>query len=306
MINVDSYSFSLWYIIKTFLKSISLYRLYAKYKKSSFSKEITKDQEEFFKNKPLFTHVEIETVNRCNNDCSFCPVNKHADTRVYKKMEETLFKKIIDELSVLNYDRDISFYSNNEPLLDDRIYEFVKYSKEHIPKANHILYTNGIMINVDRYEKLFASGLDFLLIDNYADDGELIKPVQVVYDYYKSNENIHSNKTKIVLRRKTEVLSNRGGTSPNAKESKVLDLSCYLPFKQLIIRPDGKVSLCCYDSYGKTEMGDLNKMSIKDLWYSKKHFGLLTHLYKRGRKGISICEKCDAAASKESVWGGIE
>lgn len=42
---------------------------------------------------PLFNNIEIETVNRCNGTCSFCPVNKNQDPREYKKMPEELFKK---------------------------------------------------------------------------------------------------------------------------------------------------------------------------------------------------------------------
>ena len=30
---------------------------------------------------PLFNRVEIETYNKCNGICSFCPVNKYNDTR---------------------------------------------------------------------------------------------------------------------------------------------------------------------------------------------------------------------------------
>jgi len=305
---INKYSFSLLYRVKSFIKEYinPFYRFLVSISLKKFNNEIKSDQKLFFEERPLFTHIEIETVNRCNNDCSFCPVNRHADIREYEKMEESLFEKIIDNLKDLQYDKDISFYSNNEPLLDDRIYDFIKYSKKSIPNARHILYSNGIMLNIKRYEKLFACGLDFLLIDNYSDDGKLIKSVQELYDYYLINENINSDKTEIVLRRKTETLSNRGGTSPNGKESKTLNLSCYLPFKQLVIRPSGKVSLCCYDSYGKTDMGDLNKLSIEELWYGGKHFGILSHLYKKGRDGISICEKCDAAASSKKVWGGIE
>jgi hypothetical protein len=162
------------------------------------------------------------------------------------------------------------------------------------------------MINIQRYEKLFQSGLDFLLIDNYSDDGKLIKSVEELNNYYKEKDNKNSKKTEIVLRKKTEILSNRAGTAPNGNERSILDMSCYLPFKQLIIRPDGKVSLCCYDSYGKSNMGDLNKITIRELWYGKSHWGLLKHLHQKGRKGIKICEKCDSASSKTRVWGGIE
>lgn len=30
--------------------------------------------------------IEIETINRCNNDCSFCPVNRNNDNRPQKNV----------------------------------------------------------------------------------------------------------------------------------------------------------------------------------------------------------------------------
>jgi radical SAM protein with 4Fe4S-binding SPASM domain len=160
------------------------------------------------------------------------------------------------------------------------------------------------MLNQQRFVLLFEKGLDLLIIDNYDDNGKLIKSVEDIYLNFKNTP--YSKKTKIILRRKNEILSNRSGLAPNAqKKQNPLGLSCYLPFKQLIIRPDGKVSLCCYDSYGRITLGDLTKEKIIDVWYGKKHFSILNHLYKKGRNKMKICEACDTAASKTRVWGGI-
>ena len=42
---------------------------------------IRKRVDELYKDMPLFNHVEIETINRCNGICSFCPVNTNIDVR---------------------------------------------------------------------------------------------------------------------------------------------------------------------------------------------------------------------------------
>ena len=47
---------------------------------------------------PVFRMVNIETVNRCNGKCAFCPANIYEEKREYKTMSETLFYKIIMEL----------------------------------------------------------------------------------------------------------------------------------------------------------------------------------------------------------------
>ena len=80
------------------------------------------------KNTHIFTYIEIETLNRCNGKCSFCPINATAPQRQYAKMDEQVFKKIIDELSEMGFDRKVALFSNNEPFLDERIIDFAKYA----------------------------------------------------------------------------------------------------------------------------------------------------------------------------------
>ena len=71
---------------------------------------------EFDDEKNLFNSIEIETINRCNNDCSFCPVNREKDIRSFAKMSDEIFYKIIDELHDMDYAKGINLFSNNEPL----------------------------------------------------------------------------------------------------------------------------------------------------------------------------------------------
>lgn len=84
---------------------------------------------------PLFSSVEIETINACNGRCSFCPVNRALDPRTHIMMRRDLFEKIIIELQTLNYSGRIGLFSNNEPFLDKRIIDFAKYAREHLPYA---------------------------------------------------------------------------------------------------------------------------------------------------------------------------
>ena len=66
-----------------------------------------------------------------------------------------------------------------------------------------------------------------------------------------------------------------------------------LPFQQLIVRPDGKVSLCCADALGKYTMGDLNNNTIQQVWSSGKYLNIRAEMKKNGRKNLMLCNKCD-------------
>lgn len=130
---------------------------------------------------PDFCTIEIETQNRCNNDCPFCPVNRNNDTRKPAVMKDELFYTIIDQLRAMDYHGNISLFSNNEPLLDGRILKFIEHAKKSLPNARHTLYTNGILLDTEKFSVL-VKNLDALIIDNYDDNFELIPSVKKVLD----------------------------------------------------------------------------------------------------------------------------
>ena len=242
-------------------------------------------------NVPLFRYIEIETYNRCNGSCSFCPVSKRKDVRPEMKMSEELFKKIIDDLSRLEYTGELCTFSNNEPFLDERIIEFNKYAREKLPYARMHLYTNGTLLTIDKFVEIMKY-LDELVIDNYQQELKMIKPVKEIYDYVENN-NEYKGKVSIVLRKPIEILTSRGGDAPNRKDIKSFPMnSCALPFEQMVIRPDGKVSLCCNDPLGKITLGDLNNQSLSEVWYGEEYSKIRKKIVE-GRGNIEHCKNCD-------------
>ncbi len=255
-----------------------------KYKK----KEIVK-----LKGKYNIQAVEIETVNRCNGECPFCPVNKNEVQRPYAKMSDKLFYKIIDNLAQIDYYGKISLYSNNEPFIDDRIIDFHKYANSKLPDAFFNLYTNGSLLTLDKFIEILDY-VDYLVIDNYSDDGSITTPeLKKIFDYITEHKEIES-KVFFSFRKKNEVLTSRGGQAPNKQKiTKCIQEICWMPFRQFVIRPTGEVSLCCNDALGKYTLGDLNTQSIQEIWNSKNIKEIRKHMLKYGRKGLKLCENCD-------------
>lgn len=240
---------------------------------------------------PLFSTVEIETYNRCNGVCPFCPVNRFVDTRKHMKMDKALFFKIIDELCELGYHGRLGLFSNNEPFLDDRIEEFAEYARYKLPKASIYLYTNGSVLTIERFERII-SNLSYIVIDNYNDESILNESIKPISELCKIN-NAYSSKTKIVMRKQNEVLFSRGGNAPNKKNVKTLKMSCILPFKQIVIRPSGELSLCNNDALGEFTMGNVNYNSLFDIWYSDTYKNIRNQIMK-GRSFCKLCEHCDS------------
>lgn len=244
---------------------------------------------------PLFQTIEIETINRCNGKCSFCPINRNIDPRPFKLMDEKLFESIIQQLKKINYRGYIGLYSNNEPLLDKRIFSFLQKAREALPNANLYLFTNGTLLTIEKFDELMKY-LDWITIDNYNDNLELIKPVEEVHNYIKTKP--YKNKVYIYLRKENEILLNRSGQSKNRTKNKMkLKSTCLYPFEQVVVRPDGKLSLCCNDATGKVTMGDINENSLLDIWRGKKYDEIRKKMIK-DRKLNGLCKDCDSVTLK--------
>lgn len=241
--------------------------------------------------KRLFSAIEIETVNRCNGKCSFCPVSVGNDNRPYKKMDTTLFKKIIEELKELDYKGNLALFSNNEPFIDERIIDFASFARESLPKAWIYLYTNASLLTLERF-KLIINNLDEIIIDNYNDTLELNPNVRIIKEYIENCTELN-DKVKIHLRKENEVLFSRGGNAPNKNNNKTLSMSCILPFVQLVVRPDGKISLCSNDAYGQLTLGDVTEQSLQDIWYGPKCMEIRSAI-RKGRKNVALCKYCDS------------
>lgn len=240
---------------------------------------------------PLFDHVEVETYNRCNGGCSFCPVSKQNDSRPEKKMSRQLFEKIMDELAEIDYKGRLALFSNNEPFLDDRIVEFHKYAREKLPNAKMHLFTNGTLLTIETFKQIITY-LDELIIDNYSQNLTMIPSVKAIEKYCIDNPEF-IKKVTIVLRKQQEILTTRGGEAPNRKIlTDYSGDSCLLVFRQMIIRPDGKVSLCCSDPLGKNTLGNLNESTLCAIWNGEK-FRQVREQIKKGRGSIAQCKYCD-------------
>lgn len=249
-------------------------------------------------------HIEIETVNRCNGICPFCPVNVNQPQRPYAKMSEELFRKIIDDLAKMNYSKGVALFSNNEPFLDERITEFQRYASEKLPNAVLWLFTNGKLLTFEKFIEILPY-LDNFIIDNYNDKKELNSPeLKKIYDYVQEHQEL-SKRVLIYFRLQNEVLTSRGGQAPNKQgtyDKFIASTLCTLPFKQLIIRPTGEVSLCCNDALGKYTLGDLRTQTISEVWNSEKHKAICREMLANGRKNLMLCRNCDHFAVPEEEF----
>ena len=237
--------------------------------------------------------VNLETINRCNSTCAFCTANKHAEKRPYKRMDDELFYKIIDELRDWGYKGHLTLYGNNEPWLDTRIVEFHKYCREQLPDCFIFMSTNGLLLNIEKL-KAITPYVNQLIINNYCMDMKLHDNVKEVYDYVKKNPaEFKEVDILIQIRYMEAVLTNRAGSAPNKKnETKVVTETCLMPFTDMFIFPDGRMGICCCDNFEVTTLADLNSTSLKEAWNSTE-YKRVRSMIKDGRQNYPFCKYCD-------------
>lgn len=255
-------------------------------------------------NIPLPRIIHLETRSRCNGTCEFCPASIISDTREDIYMTDELILKIIDELAGLGFYNRLSFYNNNEPFLDERIFEIVKIAREKLPKAYLELKSNGIILTTEKILKIFNAGIDMLYINYYSNNGE--NEIQNNIKEIKNDlgkirrfkghleEDKYFSRIKIYLRSTNKIVGSRAGNSPNKKyNKKPLKKMCFRPFEMLTISPEGNVSVCSEDFFYTINMGNIKEQSLLEIWKSNYWNELRYKLIIGERNCTNACSKCD-------------
>ena len=107
-------------------------------------------------NKPFV--FSIETTSYCNLACVMCPYPDM--TRPHEMMEPELFFKVVDE--VKDYNGMLWLHNLGEPLAHPRFDDLVRYVKDAGLSCG--MSTNATLLNDKRADRIFASGLDKIIL----------------------------------------------------------------------------------------------------------------------------------------------
>ena len=172
--------------------------------------------------------------------------------------------------------------------------DFIKHARKELPDAFLYLFTNGTLMGLEKFKSV-VDHLDFVCLDLYYDKVEDIMTDMItsVTDYCERNH--LCNKVMIQVINRSAIRNNRGGISKNRTNIYQPKAPCILPFTQMIVRPDGKCSLCCNDPTGEYTLADLTKESVVDAWNNAKYNEIRSE--DRGvkvtRQKIKKCSACD-------------
>jgi len=275
-----------------------------------------KEKRGFFKKQLL--EIEIETHAYCNRQCSFCPNASGIRSDKNQLLPIELFRRIIDELSEMDFRGSIKFHRFNEPLANDIIFDRIRYAREKLPYAHLGFHSNGDFVDTEKLQRLSDIGLDFLWLSLYINFNEASKnhldlAKKHCIDYAKkfgfkmTPVNSEKDLVKYIVSgfRFEFVIfvpdiyrngSDRGGAIIDyAKDVRISP--CVSPFGRLFIDWTGCVMPCCnlrsdINSHRKYILGNVREHSLESIYFSdisnKIRYGLFDFSKKQG-----ACRTCN-------------
>jgi len=256
-------------------------------------------------NVPPFSSIEISINGACNRRCHFCPrVREDEYPNIPTSLDINVFKKLINDLTEINYTGRFSFTGFSEPLLTKNLHEYIEIIKDKLKESTAEIVTNGdVLVSKNGkkiLEKLYRSGLDNTRVSLY--DG----PHQIkIFEKIKSDLKL-SNKQFIIRERFLGpdqsfgmTISNRAGSvTVKTKDFTVeplkepLKQSCYYPFYKVLIDYDGTVLMCSNDWKKEKPMGNIHKESLIKIWSNNKFNTQRNKLCNKDRSE-KPCNVCD-------------
>lgn len=274
---------------------------------------------------PLY--LVLEQMYKCNLKCSMCimsyPEKKKYDPKA-SFMSDELFLKIMKEAQKNNC-KSISLNNSEEPLLSKKVIERIKLAREH-GFIDIFMNTNATLLTPEISKELINSGLTRLLIGFDGYTKETYEKIRVGANFEKVKRNIETflelrerasaqlpivrmsfvineeNRNEVDPFKKTwkdkvDYLAMQEYVPPPAEdlklnpEDKILDkYECDQPFNRLTIRSDGSVLPCCSFHGYNLKLGNINEMSIKDIWHSDKLNRVRSSFI--NNKPNKVCIKC--------------
>lgn len=272
------------------------------------------------KQEPPFC-IQVELTEGCNLYCDFCGLQgiRTQKDKNYKPMtmetaEQTA--RLIAEAD--GWNPRIEFAMHGEPTANKRWLEIITLFREWLPKHNLMMLSNGLgfmkdpdttitaaikilnCLGIDAYE---YAGIYPIIRDKYSKripwypkDGPWFNPhartrehfVTFVQDISEATEGTHS------------VLNNHCGCG-SAPNDKADGKRCAKPFREMAVRWDGNVAMCCNDWRGIMKVENVNNVdSIETIWQHEVFHAARLHLY-HGLRTVGPCKGCDAISYRPGL-----
>lgn len=221
----------------------------------------------------------IEIGEECNRSCGYCPNAKEHKNGL---MSDDIFTTAITRLAELRWAGSVGFHFINEPLLNPKLDEYITRLMSACPESSAIIVTNGDKLTLERADKLFSLGVQFISVSRHAPfSDEWDARIDTVLVRYPGNSNL------------TQVGKTIAVHTNGQLKHKGLDWQgyCIAPTLACIIRVNGDISMCCCDYEHRAVFGNIKHESIREIW-SNSQYRETRSLLRQGIQAHEICVGC--------------
>lgn len=258
--------------------------------------------------------INIETVQGCNRRCEFCGT-MGMEKKLHFLDNETLHH-ILMLIRKEDYSPRIRLAGHGEPTLHPNLKNIIKDIRLALPKSEIHLFTNGTVIEKkpEIVDDLFDAGLNNLIVDEYTDHlvGKFIRNNDICKKYKIVEQKA---KTPLLSVKNTEkricitppidgdkntinrkLCNQLGSALPPLKNP--INKKCTVIFRELTIRHDGKIAICCNDFRGYYFVADIMDYdNLKEVWFHPRFESARKYLY-RGDRHFFPCNLCDVLGNR--------
>lgn len=279
--------------------------------------------------------IEIQTTSHCNARCIICPHFEIYKEKPSGSMKDDLFEKIISECIPYQKELLVIPYLNGEPFLDKKIFNRLKILKAYLPESNIEISTNLSMLTKEVQNELSNYKIFELRISLFGFTEQTYKRMMPGLNWNEVTSNLKLLVQNNYLRKNINKVSltmiehemvpleefnvarkfcdewgltfngwgflDRAGNVPSYKNKidntkRIKGCEQNRPNERLHICYDGKVILCCQDWRREEIIGDLNDLTIQELWNSAAYENYRLRI--SGGNELSapnLCENCNLA-----------
>lgn len=267
--------------------------------------------------------IQAEFSEGCNLYCDFCGLQgiRTKTVKNFKFMTQNTARLLADQIASLGWTSRIEFAMHGEPTMNPDFIKLVSIFREHLPKNQLMMTSNGGGLlggegPLAKLNALFDAGLNVYGLDAYEYVNiapKIVKALSETEDpgfnimFYPEEKEASIHKrwpkgTRLFVRVKDisvadegnhATLNNHcGAGAPGLADP--IQSRCAKPFREISVRWNGKISICCNDWRGIYKCGDIRSSTIGNIWNNEYFASARKYLYQGDRGALSPCDVCDA------------
>lgn len=266
--------------------------------------------------------IQVESTEGCNLRCGFCGIRgitEKSDTGgsiapdgAYHFMVWRVADSLAHQVKELGWNPRFEFAMHGEPTLNPALPDLVYAIRRRLPSAPIMVTTNGIPMLPDwqgRIRELIRAGANTIAVDNYRPYRceEAFRSTHIPgvtrYDYPKAGQKgsphrrPKAGENRLILvediltaaEGNHSVIFNHAGCAfpkdPDAKGR------CAKPFREMSVRYDGNVAICCDDWRGEFKVGNVERDGVEAIWHHEAMYAARRMLYS-GERAAGPCQGC--------------